>query len=113
MCPFIESALNIETRGPVDPQNTYRHTGSLNTPLQRDKPTLISGFGPVDDQKMEFTVDMFLRQRWNDPRLAFGQRLNNTASNIDTLRDKWEFIYCRIVVVSDQNKCNSPTIKLE
>ena len=36
---------------------------------------------------MEFTVDMFLRQRWNDPRLAFGRRLNNTASNIDTLRD--------------------------
>ena len=44
------------------------------------------GFGPVDDQKMEFTVDMFLRQRWNDPRLAFGEKLLNTASNIDTLR---------------------------
>ena len=35
---------------------------------------------------MEFTVDMFLRQRWNDPRLAFGEKLLNTASNIDTLR---------------------------
>ena len=49
------------------------------------------GFGPVDDQKMEFTVDMFLRQRWNDPRLAFGEKLLNTASNIDTLRKVLDF----------------------
>ena len=83
MCPFIESALNIETHTHTHPLGTVTSDSCDDTELNR-----ASGFGPVDDQKMEFTVDMFLRQRWNDPRLAFGQRLNNTASNIDTLRQR-------------------------
>ena len=35
---------------------------------------------------MEFTVDMFLRQRWVDPRLAFNETMNKTQSHISTLR---------------------------
>ncbi|CAG5111352.1 Oidioi.mRNA.OKI2018_I69.chr2.g5668.t1.cds [Oikopleura dioica] len=40
-------------------------------PLYVQSDVFITGFGPVDDQKREFTVDMFLRQKWKDPRLAY------------------------------------------
>ena len=39
------------------------------------------GFGPVDDQKREFTVDMFLRQRWKDLRLSYTEQMAKSGKN--------------------------------
>ena len=49
------------------------------------------GFGPVDDQKREFTVDMFLRQKWKDPRLAYQSIMSKSGelkvTHIKSLRN--------------------------
>ncbi|XP_039622453.1 gamma-aminobutyric acid receptor subunit alpha-3 [Polypterus senegalus] len=50
----------------------------------------VTSFGPVSDTDMEYTIDVFFRQRWNDERLKFNGPmkilpLNNLlASNIWT-----------------------------
>ncbi|XP_076822591.1 gamma-aminobutyric acid receptor subunit alpha-6-like [Clavelina lepadiformis] len=42
----------------------------------------VTGFGPASEQDMEYTLDMFFRQRWRDERLAFA---SNSTQNINEL----------------------------
>ena len=35
----------------------------------------------MDDQKREFTVDMFLRQKWKDSRLAYNEAMGKGGQN--------------------------------
>jgi len=53
---------------------------------------IFTGFGPVDDQKREFTVDMFLRQKWKDPRLAYQSVMSKSGelkvTHIKSLRKR-------------------------
>ena len=45
----------------------------------------------MDDQKREFTVDMFLRQKWKDPRLAYQSIMSKSGelkvTHIKSLRN--------------------------
>jgi len=43
------------------------------------------------EQNMDFTFDMYFRQFWHDPRLAFGQRpgLNKLVINADYIQNIW------------------------
>uniref|UniRef100_A0A8C2KZJ3 Gamma-aminobutyric acid type A receptor alpha2 subunit a n=1 Tax=Cyprinus carpio TaxID=7962 RepID=A0A8C2KZJ3_CYPCA len=36
----------------------------------------VTSFGPVSDTDMEYTVDVFFRQRWTDERLKFNGPMN-------------------------------------
>ncbi|KAF2344874.1 Neurotransmitter-gated ion-channel ligand-binding domain [Trinorchestia longiramus] len=71
--------------------------------VQYRKPTLVgvqmyfNSFGSLSAANMDFTIDLFLRQRWHDPRLAYTQgppsytiidpRLQNKIWKPDTFFD--------------------------
>lgn len=42
-------------------------------PLEVRVDTFVSNIWAIEEAKMDFTVDMYLRQYWRDPRLAFGE----------------------------------------
>ncbi|XP_013401390.1 glycine receptor subunit alpha-1-like [Lingula anatina] len=69
------------------------HDGRLRPHLAEGKPTnvtvqiMLNAFGEFNEAAMDFSVDLILRQYWNDPRLAF-KTFNLNRTTAFTLSDK-------------------------
>ncbi|EFO23429.2 hypothetical protein LOAG_05053 [Loa loa] len=65
--------------------------GDSNVPLQVEIDISVRSIGPISEQKMEFSMDCYFRQKWLDRRLAFdtfGNR-NDLPISSKMLNDIW------------------------
>jgi len=79
VCPHeITEALNtflLNYDNIMRPNNPDEDTLTIYSDIH------ITGIGPVSEQDMDYTLDVFFRQRWNDPRL----KLDSVNENITEL----------------------------
>ncbi|VDM97567.1 unnamed protein product, partial [Onchocerca ochengi] len=75
--------------------NQNRHfrpiNGDPNSPLQVEIDISVRSIGPISEQKMEFSLDCYFRQKWLDQRLSFDTFANREDLPISSkmLKDIW------------------------
>uniref|UniRef100_A0A0R3RX23 Neur_chan_LBD domain-containing protein n=1 Tax=Elaeophora elaphi TaxID=1147741 RepID=A0A0R3RX23_9BILA len=75
--------------------NQNRHfrpiNGDPNAPLRVEIDVSVRSIGPISEQRMEFSLDCYFRQKWLDRRLAFDKLANRGDLPISSkmLKDIW------------------------
>ncbi|CAI5445271.1 unnamed protein product [Caenorhabditis angaria] len=68
---LIKDTTDLLT-GIIDGQDKYfRPINEDNSPLEVEVDISVRSMGPISEQKMEFSLDCYFRQRWIDKRLIF------------------------------------------
>ncbi|XP_035694435.1 glycine receptor subunit alpha-3-like [Branchiostoma floridae] len=50
----------------------------------------VKSIGSIEERTMDYSVNIFLRQKWNDPRLAFTKYNHTIAVDVSLLKQLWQ-----------------------
>ncbi|KAK7922202.1 hypothetical protein WMY93_009104 [Mugilogobius chulae] len=61
----------------------WETTGTPGIPVEDRVNIFINSFGSIQETTMDYRVNIFLRQRWNDPRLKLPQEFKSESLTVD------------------------------
>ncbi|KAK2181597.1 hypothetical protein NP493_390g02000 [Ridgeia piscesae] len=84
----------------------YQKSEPPGSPTMVDLGIYINGFYDISEQTMDYSLNMYLRQQWTDPRLKFTPFNNKTIQSVKMQDGMWEKIWVPDVFFRNEKKAS-------